>query len=672
MIKVLSVLGIAAQACLAASPMVSSASWVGADGLGRKLPEYSETGPVRSGKYVGLFYWTWHGAFAANEARNITEILAAHPEALDQMDNPAWGPEDSPHFWGEPLFGYYNTAKDKWVLRKHARMLADAGVDVLFFDCTNPPFTWKESYDVLLDVFAQARLDGVRTPQVAFFMSFGSADPAKQALRNLYQDLYQPGRHQDLWFQWKGKPLILCPPESAPDIPGDTAGTRLNREIRNFFTFRPGQPAYASGPQRKDDWGWLEIFPQHGYAPQADGTFEEATVGVAQNWNRALGLAAMDAPNTFGRSYTDARGQDPRPAAVLEGLNFAEQWTRALQLDPQLLFITGWNEWVAGRAAEWSGRKPNAFPDEFSEEKSRDIEPMRGGHGDNYYMQMAANIRRFKGLPPPTPASAPHAIALDGGFQDWQDVGPEYRQSPGNAPARDFDGYVGRHYLAPAGRNDFTVAKVARDADKVYFYVETADPISPATDSAWMRLFIDLDRNHATGWEGYDLAVNRVNPQGTSAVVERNVSGQWKWAEAGQAVFQVKGNRMEIGVPWELLGAPVGGALDFEFKWSDGMRSEGDILDFYRNGTVSPSGRFNFLYKSEAFTSVRPHMQGGPSEPARARLRIHLSGFQDGIPGDAVEGRPANRLPTYSLEGKRGDSPAQSSGLYIQAPKARP
>ena len=33
-----------------------------------------------------------------------------------------------------------------------------------------------------------------------------------------------------------------------------------------------------------------------------------------------------------------------------------------------------------------------------------------------------------------------------------------------------------------------------------------------------------------------------------------------------------------------------------EFKWSDNMIKDGDIMDFYINGDVAPSGRFNYLF----------------------------------------------------------------------------
>ena len=52
------------------------------------------------------------------------------------------------------------------------------------------------------------------------------------------------------------------------------------------------------------------------------------------------------------------------------------------------------------------GTGPVTFVDEFDTEFSRDVEPMKGGHGDNYVYQMIANIRRLQGRRP-IPAVAP-------------------------------------------------------------------------------------------------------------------------------------------------------------------------------------------------------------------------------------------------------------------------
>ena len=78
--------------------------------------------------------------------------------------------------------------------------------------------------------------------------------------------------------------------------------------IKNFFTFRPGQPLYGGGPKRDDQWGWLEKAPQNGYGPEGDGKFEMCTVGVAQNADYKRNcITAMSGYNVMGRSYTKGK-----------------------------------------------------------------------------------------------------------------------------------------------------------------------------------------------------------------------------------------------------------------------------------------------------------------------------------------------------------------------------
>ncbi len=122
----------------------------------------------------------------------------------------------------------------------------------------------------------------------------------------------------------------------------------------------------------------------------------------------------MNAPGAFGRSYTGKKGQITESGAVNYGYNFQEQWDRALEINPEFVFITGWNEWIAGRWFNWDV-KPFAFVDEYSAEKSRDIEPVKswGNNGDNYYMQLVSNIRKFKGMPEEEIASAAQTIDMN-------------------------------------------------------------------------------------------------------------------------------------------------------------------------------------------------------------------------------------------------------------------
>ena len=555
------------------------------DALDRTLPTWEEVGDLREKKYVGLFYWTWHtqqSAYGSRTAYDVSKILSQHPDAINDFRHPAWPSDANSYFWGEPLYGYYiNT--DKWVLRRHAELLALAGVDVIIFDCTNGNFTWKESYMALCEVFSEIRSAGGVTPQIAFILAFGPTQGSKEAIEELYRDLYKPGIYKDLFFMWKGKPLIMAYPDN------------LSEEIKNYFTFRPGQPTYNTGPSRNDQWGWLEIYPQHGYAKKSTG-YEEVPVGVAQNWSAERGLTAMNAPNSFGRSYTHESGQIQGVDAVNHGHNFQEQWDRALELDPQFVFVTGWNEWIAGRYEMWQ-QQYNAFPDEFSQEKSRDIEPMKGGHGDAYYYQLAANIRRYKGVGRLEPPSPEQTIVVDGAVNEWEKVKPLYKATRGNTMHRNHPGWGGIQFTNTTGRNAFVATRVARDPINLYFYIETAESISSATDPGWMWLFIDADRDRSTGWEGYDYMLNRTSPTSSTIVVERN-NGAWDWVKCGEASFKVSGKYMEIMIPREVLSLK-GKKLNFEFKWADNIQEAGDIMDFYLSGDVAPAGRYNYVYKED-------------------------------------------------------------------------
>ena len=575
------------------------------DDLGRVLPTYEEVGDIRPGKTVAMFYWTWHvGHSTHNKAYDLRKIIT-DPAMVNDYDHPLWAPytDQGTFFWGESVFDYYD-GKDKWVIRKQLEMLGAAGVDVLFYDATNGDYTWKDGYEAVGQVMAEALADGVDVPQFAFMLNFNASTNTASSLSQLYTDLYKPGKYKDSWFMWEGKPVIMAYPESMDieSLPPEIAAKAA--AIKAFFTFRPGQPTYDTGPRQSDHWGWLENAPQHGYVEKSPGKFELMTVGVAQNWSaQDKGLSAMSGPKIHGRSFTHADGFGKlTDDSYLYGYNFQEQWDRALKVDPDIVFITGWNEWVMGRFEEWQGVE-NAFPDQFDNECSRDIEPMKGGYGDNYYYQMISNIRKFKGLEKPEAASAQKTIAIDGKFSDWADVKPGFKASRGNTRHRDGYGYFDPdgpprqplHYTNNTGRNDIIGAKVARDDGFIYFLVETAAPLTSHVDKKWMNLFIDADHNKETGWEGYDFIIAQYGEDGK--VVLGKSSKDWKWSKVGLVDYKMAGSKMEIAVPRTLLNLTTGEPLDLEFKWIDNVDPSNGIMQFYLDGDVAPSGRFNYRYR---------------------------------------------------------------------------
>lgn len=577
-----------------AAQRVDSDQWSATDALNRKVREYPDAGDKKD-KYVAMFYWTWHQGKddTTTTVKNITEIVRKYPEAMKDYHHPAWGKARPGFFyWEQPLLGYYKTT-DPWVLRKHAEMLADAKVDVVFFDCTNGSLTWVESYEALMKTWDQAQKEGVNVPKIAFMLPFGPAPHSLVSLRQLYRDVYKPGRYKNLWFNWKGKPGIMAYPDNLTDSEED-------RAIADFFTFRPGQPDYVDGPKRKDHWAWLENYPQKGYVPQQDGTFEQVAVGVAQNAAPETKghCSAFNLPGSQGRDFSFRNGFDPRVDGYLYGWNFQEQWDRAFEIDPELVFVTGWNEYIAGQWLPehgWTG-DPFSFVDQFDWKRSRDIEPNKGwgDKGDVYYLQLVDNVRKFKGMTPPEEASAPKNIKI-GKPNQWDDVTPAYNHYKGNTFHRDHVGRNNTYYTNHTGRNDITKAKVARDRQSIFFYVESAEKLSSRKDPNWMILFIDIDRDKSTGWNGYDYILNRQSPTAKKVIVEKNIGNRWEWKEVNREPYVVDGNRLEIKIDRETLGMKEK-TLNFEFKWNDNMQENGNIMDFYVNGDTAPGGRFNFVY----------------------------------------------------------------------------
>ena len=98
--------------------------------------------------------------------------------------------------------------------------------------------------------------------------------------------------------------------------------------------------------------------------------------------------------------------------------------------------MTGWNEWTAGKFSRPG--LPVVFVDQFDQEYSRDIEPVAGLHNDNYYYQLVANVRRYKGFPALAKASAVRSIDVASGFEQWREVGPEFTDHAFDNDHRDF------------------------------------------------------------------------------------------------------------------------------------------------------------------------------------------------------------------------------------------
>lgn len=547
-------------------------SWVATDALGRTLPMSSEVGLPKANRTVGIFYFNWHTSFGNTQVHDIAKILKANPTA------PSWGPVQAPHYWSEPRFGYYRP-DDSWVIRKHVQMLTDAGVDVLILDATNG-FTYDAEREALCRVLEQMKAEGHRVPGIALF----AYAQHQMVVQHLWDRFYKPGKHRELWFHWKGKPLLLTPTEG------------LSEDVKGFFTIRTswawtrGQPWFGDG---KDKWPWLDHAPQiPGWHISPDKA-ECLPVGVSQH-----------VTSNIGRSFHGSRQPPPAECRPGEGLYFDEQWRHALPHNPQFIFITGWNEWIAQRflsdgTMTFQGRVlppgETFFVDLYDSEFNREIEPMRGGYGDNTYWQMIANIRRYKGARPVPAASPAKTIAIPGDFAQWAAVKPVYLDDLHDTTHRDHDGVPGAgRYTNQTGRNDLDAAHVAHDATHLYFHITTREPLTPATDTDWMVLLLSTNQNAQTGRHGHDIRINQTRSAADKASVER-----WNgktWEPVGTATIQVGTKDLHLAVARRSIGLSTGKPLRFDFKWTDNILPEADAIDFLDHGDTAPNARFRFRF----------------------------------------------------------------------------
>ncbi|MDR3309144.1 MAG: hypothetical protein LBS80_04240, partial [Tannerella sp.] len=540
---------------------------------------------------VALFYFLWQGdtnSRISPKHYDLYEIALHHPEVFDDDLNQYWGgARGSYYYWAEPLYGYYR-GDDYWVHRRNIQLLTDADVDLLVIDATNRLIYAKQA-ESLMQAMDDVRKQGLAPPKIAFYTNTRSGE----TMQDLYDTYYKEGarhRHPDCWFYLDGKPLVI-------GVSKEAKGT----DAEKFFTVREAQ--WPNQPQVRNGWPWISFTRRPKVHYNRKDEAEIINVSVAQHPNPAQGMggsAFYGYNGNWGRSYRN--GKPGKPATDIPyGYNIQEQWDYALKQNTRFIFITGWNEWVAGRWPSTDGNAEHSyFCDLASPEFSRDIEPTRiAGINDNYYMQMVNNIRRYKGVESQARALPKTIQKMD----DWNDVVNTYSDYTGDTAPRNHPSALTDPqtvYKNNTGRNDFKTLKVAHDTENLYFYVQTVEDIvtvrqEESSDAEHiirispddsLALYLDFDRNHLTGWHGYDYRII------AGRKLQTYTGNHWETKLTVE--YLLRQNRLMITVP--RASTIDNERLDFEFKWSDNMQSD-DPLDWYLNGDAAPGGRFNFIYK---------------------------------------------------------------------------
>ena len=176
------------------------------DALGRAVPEPGTAAvqAPRAGRQVGIFYFLWCGEHGKKGPYDVSKILAADPMAGYKPDGPVWGGHGVYHHWGEPFYGYYYSS-DEWVVRRHMKLLTQAGVDFLFFDTTNAVI-YEHNVKLVMRVLQEYHDAGWRVPKVMFYTNTASG----KTVQRIYDAIYRTGYCRDVWFVFEGKPLIIA------------------------------------------------------------------------------------------------------------------------------------------------------------------------------------------------------------------------------------------------------------------------------------------------------------------------------------------------------------------------------------------------------------------------------------------------------------------------------
>lgn len=551
---------------------------VGVDQFGRT---FDVIGGERDGKQVGMFYFLWLGQPLFSGVYDATKIYNEYGEDVLFHETSDISPEGQFHFWGEPLYGYYNSSDD-YVIRKHIELLITAGVDFLVFDTTNA-VTYDTVYQKIMKIIDEYLQAGWDAPKVAFYTHSYSIQTANKLYENVYKANYYP----NTWYLVDGKPLIMAYTDTEKDkaVSGDANYNPepLSQEFLDFFTIM--RPQWPDEQYYADGFPWLEWkYPQ----PEHSGIMN---VSVASHPGVPFSFS-ITRPGwlNWGRGYNPITGVN-NSDKVNEGLFFQYCWDTVHAEDPDTVFVTGWNEWIALKTL-YDGEY--MLCDAANLEYSRDIEMMKGGYNDAFFIQLIQNVRQFKGTEADTNTINPQTIDIDGDIAQWDEVDTIYRNIGDISYGRDYRGCTVRvKYSMEAPRNNLQTIKTAHDDEYIYFLIQADNDITaPGDETNWCNILIGTGDPSLKGWESYEYIINRSVNGNTSSI--ESLGENFSCTEVGQAEIRLNGNSLMVKVPRAAVG--LTNSAEFYFKVADDVEHQDDIMDYYVTGRSMPMGHLSYKY----------------------------------------------------------------------------
>nr|WP_294898197.1 hypothetical protein [uncultured Pedobacter sp.] len=355
-------------------------------------PPPKPTPVVDSVRYAALFYFANFGdsMFTNSNTSPSGDVF------IYNLQTPAYSPYTLLNFWGKPAWAakhgdgtiknnyrfYFNNdpaQPNDSLLYYHADLISKAGVDLIVLDFTNGAQDFKSgptyisATTALLNSWQKRMKAGLLTPKVAFFVKDESA---LTVVEDKFFSKYSP----DLFFNYLGKKLLLVgqPDPTLGNSDKKQPAVPINGKFANYTT------RHCWG---LDNSGTCWQFKVNSDVPAKPFMYN----GKPEQ---------MCAPVATQASYMTQDGINPTAGAKgrKNGDYFKIHMAGAIRVKPKFVFIHSWNEWAAQNLNK-DGANPSTTPwlvDIWGTEYSADIEPMAGGHGDQYYQLMKEEIAKFK------------------------------------------------------------------------------------------------------------------------------------------------------------------------------------------------------------------------------------------------------------------------------------
>ena len=525
-------------------------------------------------RYVGMFFYLTLGYHGNHDGIYDVSKITDYGAHLENFNgNTPESPVGSAHFWGEPVWGYYQSS-DPWVIRRQVEMLTMAGIDFFALDCTNA-VTYDETVTTLLDILEEYRAQGWNVPKIMFYCNSSS----RATITHLYETFYKNQKYSALWFAPEGKPIITKEESLVWD-----ENDALEKEISEYFHFKLSQ--WPTEANKEEGVPWIDFsYPQYNH----NGWM---SVSPAQH---AVTVLMSDTVKNWGRGY-DFTAKVNDSSRFREGINYQQQWNTALGDESvQYVFLTQWNEWVAEKGY-YSDSDKYWMCDNFNEEYSRDLEPCKNGFGDNFYLQTIQNIREYAYEEEKVYRNPSVTIDVSDFDESQWEGAAVYKDFAGEAVERNWLAFDSSFFYTDySNRNDIVTTRVCRDVEYVYFRVETLAPVTSYTaeDKKWMNILIRTENGGEESLLGYQYVINR-KVEGNSTWVYKSKGGN-SYRQVGTGNVYVEGNVMQVRVRLSDLGL-TGNDYYMEFKVCDNIFDQTDILSYYNSGDAAPIGRLSYIF----------------------------------------------------------------------------